>query len=147
MLAQYNIIRWSLALVRVACLSGGRRSRKPRGPRPPPRVLQRVDGGVPEIARCHPSGTSRCSRPRWRPWRPVSRPAAGGAPPAAEVFESERSGFRMRASFQVWREGSLDHGNQTRHLVMYERGGEAGTPSSASTSPWARIGSGRSCRR
>ena len=36
MLAHYTpLLRWSLALVRVACLSGGRRSRKPRGPRPP----------------------------------------------------------------------------------------------------------------
>ena len=44
----------ALLAVRSACLSGGRRSRRPKGPRPPPRVLQRVDGGVPEIARCDP---------------------------------------------------------------------------------------------
>ena len=129
MLAHYTpLLRWSLALVRVACLSGGRRSRKPRGPRPPPRVLQRVDGGVPEIARCHPERYESLLAAKVASLEAAVAAAAGGAPLDAEVFESERSGFRMRASFQVWREGSLDHGNQTRHLVMYERGDEARNP-------------------
>ncbi|KAH8047806.1 S-adenosylmethionine-dependent tRNA (m5U54) methyltransferase [Aureococcus anophagefferens] len=104
MLAHYNIMRWSLALVRVACLSGGRRSRKPRGPRPPPRVLQRVDGGVPEIARCHPERYESLLAAKVASLE-AAVAARRRAPPAAEVFESERSGFRMRASFQVWREG------------------------------------------
>ena len=36
--------------------------------------------------------------------------------PAIEVFESARTNFRMRASFQIWREGA------GLHYVMFNRG-------------------------
>ena len=51
--------------------------------------------------------------------------------PPAEVFESARTHFRMRASFAMWREG---RDPTTLHYVMYERG-DSKTPHEVTSFP------------
>jgi len=105
----------------VRALAGGRRSRR-RAPRPPrpPKVLRRLDGGVPKIAQVYPERYDALLREKLDKLEAQLRSAVSYAPlPATEVFESARTGFRMRAAFQVWREG--EDPDEQRHLVMYER--------------------------
>ncbi|EOD35472.1 hypothetical protein EMIHUDRAFT_98494 [Emiliania huxleyi CCMP1516] len=115
-----------------------RRSRR-RGPAAvprPPRVLQRSDSGVPEIAACHPEQYDKLlsSKVASMVQLVTGAVAAGSSSasepqttelPAIEVFESARTNFRMRASFQIWREGA------GLHYVMFNRG-DSRTPHEAS---------------
>ncbi len=113
--------------------------RRDRGPPLPPRELQRSEDGVPEIARCYPEDYTRLLAEKVGVLESLLSAAIEEAGdedmatgqgrssdrvtrlPPAEVFESERTNFRMRASFQLWRE---DDGY---HYVMYNRG-DARTP-------------------
>ena len=88
----------STLLTLAAALSGGRR-RRPKGPRPPPKVLQRPEGGVPEIARCHPERYEELLAVKVEALEAGLRSAVSYAPlPATEVFESKKAGFRMRVA-------------------------------------------------
>ena len=109
-----------VALLQVAAaLSRGRR-RRPSGPRLPPKVLRRPEGGVPAVARCHPELYDELLKEKVATLEASLRSATSYAPlPAIEVHESQREHFRMRAAFQVWHVG--DEPDCTRHLVMYER--------------------------
>jgi len=105
-----------LTLRLAACLSGGRRGRRYRGPRLPPPALRRVAGGVPEIARCFPERYAELLGDKVRGLEALLGAAAAAPLPTTEVFESPPLGFRMRASFKIWREGAGD--DAERHLVM-----------------------------
>ena len=106
-----------------------RRSRR-RGPAAvprPPRVLQRSDSGVPEIAACHPEQYDKLlsSKVASMVQLVTGAVAAGSSSasepqttelPASEVFQSARTTFGMRSSHQIWREGA------GLHYVMFNRG-------------------------
>ena len=110
-----------VALLQVAAaLSRGRR-RRPSGPRLPPKVLRRPEGGVPAVARCHPELYDELLKEKVAKLEASLRSATSYAPlPTIEVHESQREHFRMRAAFQVWHVG--DEPDCSRHLVMYEHG-------------------------
>ena len=132
-----------VALLQVAAaLSRGRR-RRPSGPRLPPKVLRRPEGGVPAVARCHPELYDELLKEKVATLEASLRSATSYAPlPAIEVHESQREHFRMRAAFQVWHVG--DEPDCTRHLVMYERDNRD-PHEDRSISRWGREKSTSSC--
>ena len=89
----------------------------------PQRVLQRSPGGVPEIARCYPEQYDGLLNEKVGLLQSLLADAVmhhdDEVLPPIKVFSSPRSNFRMRASFQVWRDG-VDP-DATRHYVMYNR--------------------------
>ncbi|KAL1499573.1 hypothetical protein AB1Y20_011774 [Prymnesium parvum] len=84
-----------------------------------PRVMQRSATGVPEIAACHPERYSSLLRGKVAHMEALLAASLaahpGAALPPAQVFESARLHFRMRASFKFWREG------EGLHYVMFNR--------------------------
>lgn len=108
----------------VMMVRRSRRGRDNREPRPP-RVMQRSENGVPEIAACQPELYGHLLRDKVAALEAaIGGAVVNGTPPAlppqklpaVETFESEREHFRMRASFQMWREGD------GLHYVMFNRG-------------------------
>ena len=80
----------------------------------PRRELQRSPDGLPEIARCHPDQYDALLGEKVEALREMLSEAVLDSGddkedeevlPPIEVFESPRSNFRMRANFQIWREG------------------------------------------
>lgn len=89
---------------------GRRRRSKPHDTSETPRrriTLQHAEDGLPpEIARCYPEQYDELLRGkvgRLEALLEDATPSADNLPPT-EVFESERTHFRMRASFKIWRE-------------------------------------------
>ena len=90
----------------------------------PQRELLRSDGGVPEIARVYPDQYDALLNEKVELLHSLLADAVthhdeDEALPPIEVFRSPSINFRMRASFQVWRDG-VDP-DSTRHYVMYNR--------------------------
>ena len=130
-------LRSTRSLPRARPLTMGRRSRAARNRVLTPRevvTLQRTPGGVPEVARCHPEEYDAQLRAKVQQLETQLASAVGAhqtALPPAEVFESARTHFRMRASFAMWREG---RDPTTLHYVMYERG-DSKTPHEVTSFP------------
>jgi tRNA (uracil-5-)-methyltransferase len=116
----------ALALLQLACsMSRGRR--KPKGPRLPPKVLQRPDNGIPLVAQCYPERYDELLQEKVAKLEAALRSATSYASfPQVEVHESEREHFRMRAAFAVWHVG--EEPDCTRHFVMYEKGDDSRDP-------------------
>ena len=95
-------LRSTRSLPRARPLTMGRRSRAARNRVLTPRevvTLQRTPGGVPEVARCHPEEYDAQLRAKVQQLETQLASAVGAhqtALPPAEVFESERTHFRMR---------------------------------------------------
>ena len=90
----------------------------------PQRQLLRSEGGVPEIARVFPEQYESLLDEKVERLQSLLADAVqhhddDQSLPPIEVFRSPSTHFRMRASFQVWREG-VDP-DATRHFVMYNR--------------------------
>ena len=90
----------------------------------PQRELLRSPGGVPEIARVFPEQYESLLNEKVELLQSLLADAVthhdeDEALPPIEVFRSPSLNFRMRASFQVWRDG-VDP-DATRHFVMYNR--------------------------
>ena len=90
----------------------------------PQRELLRSPGGVPEIARVFPEQYESLLNEKVELLESLLADAVthhdeDESLPPIEVFRSPSINFRMRASFQVWRDG-VDP-DATRHFVMYNR--------------------------
>eukprot|EP00966_Prymnesium_polylepis_P264852 6118580-Prymnesium_polylepis.1 len=130
----------SSVVVMMAGRSRGR-CRAPSAPRPP-RVMKRSESGVPDIAACHPAQYTHLLHEKVALMEAsIAQAVVNGTPPTAallrelpavEVFESARRHFRMRASFQMWRE---DDG---LHFVMFNRD-DARTPQEVVTYPMGSL--------
>ena len=130
-------LRSTRSLPRARPLTMGRRSRAARNRVLTPRevvTLQRTPGGVPDVAKCFPEEYDAQLRAKVQQLETQLASAVGAhqtALPPTETFESERSHFRMRASFAMWREG---RDPTTLHYVMYERG-DSKTPHEVTSFP------------
>lgn len=98
------------------------RARATRAKKRPPRVMVRSEGGVPEVARCYPDRYEEMFGEKVASLEATvldalrsGSPAAPGELPPTETFTSPPQHFRMRASFQLWREGD------DIHYVMFNR--------------------------
>lgn len=120
----YSIFARSGALRIRPITMVNRRSKRREADDAPPRPrrgLQRPADGVPAVARCHPDAYDELLCAKVASLRTLLTSAVlphQAKLPRTEVFESERTHFRMRAAFAMWQEGR-NSTTPTLHYVMY----------------------------
>lgn len=109
--------------IRPITMVNRRRKRREADDAPPRprRGLQRPADGVPAVARCHPDAYEELLCAKVASLRTLLTSAVlphQANLPRTEVFRSERTHFRMRAAFAMWKEGR-NSTTPTLHYVMY----------------------------